>query len=272
MIYIKSIRKFLIFQYSLGIIISIIIGIFIYNKELFLTIYSNVYRIIPIIPFTIMYLILLIISVKGLLSILIRDRNRKLVYLKENSKIIEIKKFDVKKHYLIKDGDGRNVVCYQIVLNWLNPDNKRKYKFKSEYFWYNPKDYIKNNIKIYCNDNYKKYYVDVDEYLKKDLERKDNFDNEERKNVTFKFYYNFTKSYIDNDILVAYDIIRKKDIRVPINKIKKITKVINDNKINKLYLYTLGKQLELARKNNNHYDELVSSLLLKVSGNCVIED
>ena len=41
--------------------------------------------------------------------------------------------------------------------------------FKSRYLYYNPESLLKNNaVRVYVdNNNYKKYYVDIDEVLPK---------------------------------------------------------------------------------------------------------
>ncbi len=107
-----------------------------------------------------------------LIIILVSYKKKKMIlYLKNNASIINAKFVEVKlnKSYEV---NGKNP--FIIICEYKGIDGK-VYTFKSENIWFNPTDIItKNTIKsfpIYVNhDNYKKYYMDIENVISKSKE------------------------------------------------------------------------------------------------------
>ncbi|MFH6968050.1 DUF3592 domain-containing protein [Flavobacterium sp. FlaQc-28] len=87
-------------------------------------------------------------------------KQRKTQYLRDNGKRIETKFVQVHLNYGMAV-NGRNP--FQISSQWLNPQTNEMYVFESDSIWFDPTEFIKDNIiKVMIDpSNPKKYYMDI---------------------------------------------------------------------------------------------------------------
>ncbi len=113
----------------------------------------------------------LLLTFKNIIKIIIIKINKKLCN-NQNTKVIILKNFQIKKHTLYIDDNTGKVYFYYVECKWINPVNNKRYIFRSENFWHDPKKYIKDSdIRIYINPKHPKvYYIDCEEILIKDKE------------------------------------------------------------------------------------------------------
>lgn len=84
--------------------------------------------------------------------------------LRENGEIIYAKYLDTK---INRSYSVNNIYPYNIICEWNNPQDNKKYIFKSENIWFNPENIIQErNIKtfpVYINKNkIEEYLVDIE--------------------------------------------------------------------------------------------------------------
>ena len=107
----------------------------------------------------------LISLIVGATGILVKIKNRKLEkYLKENGELIYANYVEtvLNTSYTVNGKKPYNIIC-----EWNNTLDSKKYIFKSKNIWINPEDIIKEkDIKqfpVYIdNNNKKKYVIDID--------------------------------------------------------------------------------------------------------------
>ncbi len=87
-------------------------------------------------------------------------KQRKTQYLRDNGKRIETKFVQVHLNYGMAV-NGRNP--FQISSQWLNPQTNEMYVFESDSIWFDPTEFIKDDIiKVMIDpSNPKKYYMDI---------------------------------------------------------------------------------------------------------------
>ena len=108
----------------------------------------------------------LIFFLIGILFLMIQLSKKKMSQrLLENGNYVVAEIFDITQEYNVTV-NGR----HPFVINCKYEAMDRTiHIFKSKYLYYNPKSLLKNNaVRVYVdNNNYKKYYVDIDEVLPK---------------------------------------------------------------------------------------------------------
>ena len=229
----------------------------------------NIYVIVAILPFFTFYTIALTDCIKEIVFICFVEINKKKMHLNIRSNVIEAKVDEIKQHILSRDRGKK--YFYQVICHWVNPLDNKKHKFKSGYLWNYPFMPF-DRITVYVYKNYRNYYVDLTEIEKWDNEQKKISNIEEKKYLTFKFNYNLKDCYIDGNLLIGYDTIREKKVKISISKIKKVTKLIYFQEMLKIYLYTFDKQIEISKNHNDNLDELTYLIVSKVNDKCKIED
>lgn len=115
------------------------------------------------------YIVIVMITYLAVCKITNALKNEKLK-LKEKGILVKAKYTDIKVSNRVYLGGRRRVLHshkqYSILCQGINPINGKMMTFKSDEFWYNPKEYIdKNNIKeinVYVAKKFPIiYYVDV---------------------------------------------------------------------------------------------------------------
>lgn len=87
-------------------------------------------------------------------------KQRKTLYLRDNGKRIDTKFVQVHLNYSMAV-NGRNP--FQISSQWINPQTNEMYVFESDSIWFDPTEFIKDDIiKVMIDpSNPKKYYMDI---------------------------------------------------------------------------------------------------------------